>query len=45
MNKKRLTKRGKTERRMRWALSLLVLLAGMFFLLGSAFIPAIGSYY
>jgi hypothetical protein len=45
MNKKRLTKRGKTERRLRLALSLLVLLAGMFFLLGSAFIPAIGSYY
>ncbi len=45
MNKKRLTNKGKTERRLHWLLSLLVLLAGMFFLMGSSFIPAIGSYY
>ncbi len=45
MNKNRLTNSGKTERWMHWMLSLMVLLAGMFFLLGSAFIPAIGSYY
>lgn len=45
MNNKRNTKRDRVERRLRWALSLIVLLAGMFFLLGSAIIPAIGSYY
>ncbi len=40
-----LTKKRKPEQALPYLLSLLVLVAGLFFLLGGMVIPAIGSYY